>query len=83
MYPIAEVSISMLQGFLFFRLHQLLIAKMTWLQKNRRKIGPQELEELGKALGSTLQGSARILSHDQGCPQELKLTIAHFAQKSL
>lgn len=63
---------SRLKGFLLFRLHNLLVAKVAQMQ---RKGVVKDLKEIGTEIGFCLTESARILRLDQGCPPQLIETI--------
>ena len=65
-----EDTESRLKGFLLFRLHNLLIEKVTHLQR-KNKVTEKDMKELGPKLANSLQESADILMQDQGCPKPL------------
>ena len=66
-------------GFLQFRLHNLLVAKIALLQRNKT-LTKTEMNKIGVQLGETLKESARILYQDHGCPKELIEIITNISQ---
>ena len=61
---------SRVKGFLLFRKHNLLVAKIANLQR-KNSLNEKDTKELGGQLGISLSESARLLLHDQGCPPHL------------
>jgi len=61
---------SRVKGFLLFRKHNLLVAKIANLQR-KNSLNEKDTKELGGQLGISLKESARLLLHDQGCPPHL------------
>ena len=66
---------SRLKGFLLFRLHNLLVARIAMLHKNKA-LNDKNIKELGQELSNSLTDATRILYQDYGCPQQLMDTIA-------
>jgi len=74
-----EETDSRFKGFLQFRLHNLLVAKIALLQRNKT-LTNTEMNKIGGQLGETLKESARILYQDHGCPKELIEIITNISQ---
>ena len=72
-----EDTDSRMKGFLQFRIHNLLVAKVADLQRNKKgTLSEKEGKELGTKLGFSLTESARLLLHDTGCPPQLSQILA-------
>ena len=71
---------SRLKGFLLFRLHHLLIFKVT---SEKNSLNQTELNEIGIELSKSLSDSARILLYDQGCPPQLMNSLVAFSKVPL
>ena len=69
---------SRMKGFLQYRIHNLLIAKMADLQR-KKALNEKDVKEIGTQLHISLSESARILVKDHGCPIELLETIARLS----
>ena len=76
-----EETDSRMKGFLQFRIHNLLVAKVAVLQRNKKALTEKDGKEIGTKLGTSLTESARLLSHDQGCPQQLIQLMAMLNKK--
>ena len=70
---------SRLKGFLLFRLHNLLVARIAMMHKTKTLNGTN-VKELGQALSKSLNDATRILIQDYGCPHQLIDTIATVSQ---
>ena len=70
---------SRLRGFLLFRLHNLLVARIGILHKTKALNGTN-VKELGQELSQSLMDATRILYQDHGCPPQLMETIATVKQ---
>ena len=66
---------SRLKGFLQFRLHNLLMAKIVQLQREK-SLNEENMNKIASQLATSLKESARILHQDHGCPKELIKNIA-------
>ena len=66
-----EETDSRMKGFLQFRYHNLLVAKAADLQRNKKALTEKDGKEIGTKLGISLTESAKLLSHDYGCPPQL------------
>ena len=60
-------------------MHNLLVAKIALLQRNKT-LTKTEMNEIGGQLGETLKESSRILYQDHGCPKELIEIITTISQ---
>ena len=76
---IINLNNTYFSGFLQFRLHNLLVAKIALLQRNKT-LTKTEMNKIGGQLGETLKESARILYQDHGCPKELIEIINNISQ---
>lgn len=72
---------SRLKGFLLFRFHNLLVAKVAGLHK-KQALNETNMAQLGEEMRQSLMDSTRILFKDHGCPQQLMETISHVSQLS-
>ena len=68
---------SRMKGFLLFRTHTLLVAKLA-AQTRSKTLKEQEMKEIAPQLANSLTESARILLHDYGCPNKLLEIISRF-----
>ena len=66
-----EETDSRMKGFLQFRVHNLLVAKVADLQRNKKGLSEKDGKEIGTKLGISLTEAARLLSGDQDMPQHL------------
>ncbi len=73
---------SRLKGFLLFRKHNLLVAKVAYLQR-KKALHEADMKAIGLEIGICLTEAARILRLDQGCPTQLIETIAALSKKGL
>merc|ERR1712004_677314 len=64
-----------LKGFLLFRLHNLLVARIAVMHKTKTLNGTN-VKELGQELSKSLNDATRILIQDYGCPHQLIEIIA-------
>ena len=69
---------SRMKGFLQWRIHNLLIAKMADLQR-KKALNEKDVKEIGTQLHISLSESARILVKDHGCPLQFLETIARLS----
>ena len=70
---------SRLKGFLLFRLHNLLVARIAMMHKTKTLNGTN-VKEVGQELSKSLMDATRILYQDHGCPRQLITTIATVTQ---
>ena len=70
---------SRLKGFLLFRLHNLLVARIAMMHKTKTLNGTN-VKEVGQELSKSLMDATRILYQDHGCPHQLITTIATVTQ---
>ena len=70
---------SRLKGFLLFRLHNLLVARVAFLHK-KQALNETNMTQIGQEMSSSLMDSARILIKDHGCPPRLVETITQVNQ---
>ena len=66
---------SRMKGFLQYRIHNLLIAKVTNLQR-KKALNEKDIREIGTQLHISLSESARILVKDHSCPTQLLESLA-------
>ena len=69
---------SRMKGFLQYRIHNLLIAKVADLQR-KKALNEKDVKEIGSQLHISLSESARILVKDHGCPIEFIETLARLS----
>ena len=69
---------SRMKGFLQYRIHNLLIAKVADLQR-KNALNEKDVKEIGTQLHISLSESARILVKDHGCPIEFIETLARLS----
>ena len=69
---------SRMKGFLQWRIHNLLIAKMADLQR-KKALNEKDVKKIGTQLHISLSESARILVKDHGCPLQFLETIARLS----
>ena len=70
---------SRLKGFLLFRLHNLLVARVAFLHK-KQALNGTNMTLLGQEMTKSLVDSARMLHKDHGCPPQLIDTISQMNQ---
>ena len=66
---------SSAKGILQFRVHNLLLAKMSMLQRSGN-LNKEHIAEYGSQLNFTLSESARMLLNDFTCPPQLNNAVA-------
>ena len=66
---------SRLKGFLLFRLHNLLVARVAFLHK-KQALNETNMTQIGQQMSQSLMDSTRILYKDHGCPQQLIDTLS-------
>ena len=69
---------SRMKGFLQYRIHNLLIAKVADLQR-KKTLNENDVKEIGTQLHISLSESTRILVKDHGCPIQFLETLARLS----